>query len=147
MATSPAAARRSRLTQDACDVIEDFLSYDPLSRLGELTGGEADVQQHPFFVTCTNWTRLLSRQSEPPWLPQLSSGADTSNFEQTTVSRFHQTNTSSWASTPRLSCPRLLHRPLDSLLLYFPSAHLQIPADFLSEPPYDFPSTEWDADF
>jgi len=96
----------SRLTQDACDVIEDFLSYDPLSRLGELTGGEADVQQHPFFVTWTNWTRILSRQSEPPWLPQLSSGDGTSNFEQTTI-----------------------------------------PADFLSEPPYDFPSTEWDADF
>jgi len=71
----------SRLSQHACDLIEDVLCYDPLSRLGELTGGAEDVQRHAFFTAHTDWERLSHLQAEPPHVPQLLSKTDTSYFE------------------------------------------------------------------
>ena len=71
----------SRLSQDACDCIEDFLSYDPLSRLGELTGGSDDVRHHPFFKAHTEWDDLYHQRAKPPFVPQLKSKLDTSQFD------------------------------------------------------------------
>eukprot|EP00495_Collosphaeridae_sp_1-RS-2012_P006937 TRINITY_DN659_c0_g1_i3.p1 TRINITY_DN659_c0_g1~~TRINITY_DN659_c0_g1_i3.p1 ORF type:complete len:281 (-),score=42.43 TRINITY_DN659_c0_g1_i3:203-1045(-) len=60
------------LTSDAKDIIQRLISH-PKTRVNY-----AGIVKHPFFKLC-NWKNLMVH--EPPFLPDLASKVDTSNFE------------------------------------------------------------------
>lgn len=75
------------MSDAAKDLIRKLLSA-PDSRLGR--NGAAEVKEHAFFKN-SKWTFETIRITTPPFVPQLSSDDDTSNFEDVTSPR--DTNT------------------------------------------------------
>ncbi|CAH8485706.1 unnamed protein product [Dicrocoelium dendriticum] len=64
------------LSQVSRDILAQLLVKDPNSRLG---GGPRDVLEvmaHPFFLS-VNWDRLIRRDVEPPWKPDVVDDRDT----------------------------------------------------------------------
>ena len=74
----------SRLSADLCDAVRGFLKFDALNRLGCLTDAASDVKDHPFFAA-EDWDALLAQKTTPPFVPQLSSLTDTSNFDEAVI--------------------------------------------------------------
>lgn len=58
----------SRLMPETCEMIEALLAFDPLTRIGCLTSGAADVMAQPFFRS-VNWVALERRELPPPYMP------------------------------------------------------------------------------
>jgi protein kinase A len=54
---------------------------DRSARLGNLSGGAADVKGHAFFAD-VDWGDLYRREHEGPIVPKLSGGDDDSCFER-----------------------------------------------------------------
>ena len=71
----------SRLSPQICELIEQLLAWDPLTRLGCLTDGADDVQRLRFFRSI-DWAQLQKRAIPPPYTPDLSGGEDVSKFEE-----------------------------------------------------------------
>ncbi len=67
-----------------CDLIKRLLAWDPLTRMGCLTDGAADVKHHPFFGEIS-WEKLTDMELEPPHIPELRSTTDMSYFDDPTV--------------------------------------------------------------
>ena len=67
-----------------CDLIKRLLAWDPLTRMGCLTDGAADVKHHPFFGDIS-WEKLTDMELEPPHIPELRSTTDMSYFDDPTV--------------------------------------------------------------
>ena len=67
-----------------CDAVRGFLKFDALNRLGCLTDAASDVKDHPFFAA-EDWDALLAQKTTPPFVPQLSSLTDTSNFDEAVI--------------------------------------------------------------
>ena len=68
-----------RLAATTCDLIHALLAWQPLNRLGCLTGGAADVKAHALF-TGEDWAALLAQQRPAPYVPPLSHASDTAHF-------------------------------------------------------------------
>jgi len=67
----------------AVDLCMRLFAFEPMYRLGTLTGGAEDVRKHPFFVNAGfDWDALLAGKVTPPFLPKVSSATDVSNFEE-----------------------------------------------------------------
>ncbi|ORY96167.1 kinase-like domain-containing protein [Syncephalastrum racemosum] len=65
----------------ARDLLTHLLTTDLTSRYGNLKRGYHDITEHPWFADI-DFEQLLQRKVEPPYVPQLSSEGDTSNFEK-----------------------------------------------------------------
>jgi serine/threonine protein kinase len=65
----------------ARDLLTHLLTTDLTSRYGNLKRGYHDITEHPWFADI-DFEQLLQRKVQPPYVPQLSSEGDTSNFEK-----------------------------------------------------------------
>ena len=54
---------------------------DPDKRLGCLERGAQDVLDHPFFGEI-DFARLVAREMQPPFVPEVDHDEDVSNFEE-----------------------------------------------------------------
>ena len=71
-----AIPREANLSREVTDLIRKLVA-EPASRLGNR--GAEEIKRHPFF-SGLDWEGL--RDTEAPWVPQLSSEYDTSNFDK-----------------------------------------------------------------
>mmetsp|Transcript_26020 Transcript_26020/g.25618 ORF Transcript_26020/g.25618 Transcript_26020/m.25618 type:complete len:179 (+) Transcript_26020:739-1275(+) len=71
-----AIPREANLSRSVTDLIRRLIC-DHQNRLG--INGVEEIQRHPFFMGI-NWENL--RNSRAPWVPDLRSEVDTSNFDQ-----------------------------------------------------------------
>jgi cGMP-dependent protein kinase len=71
----------SRLSSEICELIEQLLAWDPLTRLGCLTDGANGIKRLGFFAKI-DWQKLYTQRIPPPYKPPLKSDDDFSNFEQ-----------------------------------------------------------------
>ena len=68
------------MTPEAHDLIANVCIVNPSQRLGNIQGGAERVKNHPFFRTI-DWEALYYRHMKGPIIPQLTSAADASNFD------------------------------------------------------------------
>lgn len=61
------------------DLIAGLLRRDPATRLGSGPDGVEAVKREPYFAEL-DFARLVEKQIEPPWRPQVESEIDHSNF-------------------------------------------------------------------
>ena len=115
-----------------CDLIKRLLAWDPLTRMGCLTDGAADVKHHPFFGEIS-WEKLTDMELEPPHIPELRSTTDMSYFDDPTV------------EPAFLNGMVIGSRPKPHP--HTPYPHLQVEPAFLNEPEYDYSANAWDIDF
>lgn len=72
------------MSREAKNFIRGLLEKDPLCRLGSGKSGEEDVKSDPLFKKYKiNWNEVFNKSSEPPFIPQIRSLIDTSNFDNT----------------------------------------------------------------
>lgn len=69
------------ISSDAQDLILALCTVDRSHRLGNLSGGAADVKSHPFFAS-VNWDDVYARLHNGPIIPKLSGASDDSCFER-----------------------------------------------------------------
>ena len=68
------------LSGEAQDLLTQLLERDPQKRLGCGPGDAADVKRQPFFK-CVDWDALFYCRLPPPFVPQIMSSIDTSQFD------------------------------------------------------------------
>ena len=64
----------------AKDLIKKLLTHDRTKRLGCLKGGAESIKTHKWFGRI-NWDAVGQKKIEPPFLPEVTSEMDTSNFD------------------------------------------------------------------
>ncbi|CAG8437068.1 10505_t:CDS:10 [Ambispora gerdemannii] len=64
----------------AKDLIKRLLTADLSKRYGNLKGGSEDIKRHSWFKG-VDWDRLLRREIQPPYIPNVSGDGDASNFD------------------------------------------------------------------
>ncbi|KAB5593266.1 Serine/Threonine kinase catalytic domain containing protein [Ceratobasidium theobromae] len=77
----------------AVDLMRGLLVTDLSLRLGNMSGGSADVFNHRWFAEVP-WERLANKEVQPPYVPQLGGDGDASQFErynEEDVSQYGQT--------------------------------------------------------
>jgi len=74
----------SRLSPAVCDVVEQLLAWDPLTRVGCLTDGAQDVKEHEYYASI-DWTKLYHGEIDPPHKPFLKDTNDVSLFDEPEV--------------------------------------------------------------
>ncbi|XP_054263597.1 cAMP-dependent protein kinase catalytic subunit beta-like [Macrosteles quadrilineatus] len=70
---------RSVFSSQLKSLLRGLLQKDVTFRLGNLKNGAEDVKKHPWFKNI-DWLQLLNRRVQPPYVPETSGPADTSNF-------------------------------------------------------------------
>mmetsp|Transcript_588 Transcript_588/g.1217 ORF Transcript_588/g.1217 Transcript_588/m.1217 type:complete len:787 (+) Transcript_588:181-2541(+) len=68
------------VSSDAKDVIKKLLTRRQASRLGNLSRGHLDVEDHPWFQAI-DFNKLNKRKLKAPFKPKLSNPLDTRNFD------------------------------------------------------------------
>lgn len=63
----------------AKDLIEKLLVADPNHRLGLLKSGIKELKNHIWFYGM-DWSKLMDKEIEPPWIPSLHGSMDHSNY-------------------------------------------------------------------
>ena len=58
----------------AKDLIQKLLVRNPAKRLGNLSNGPKDIQNHPWFGTM-DWKALPNKEIDAPWIPEIKEGA------------------------------------------------------------------------
>jgi serine/threonine protein kinase len=61
-------------------LIKKLLSFNPAFRLGTLSGGIDDIIRDPFFST-VDWEAIKKQEVPAPYVPPISGGLDSSNFD------------------------------------------------------------------
>jgi len=74
------------LTPNAKDLLKKLLSKQVENRLGYGDGDAQAVKDHKFF-TGVDWDQVLARKTQPPFLPNLRSEDDVSNFDDEFTSK------------------------------------------------------------
>jgi len=64
--------------KDARNLITRLLSREPESRLG--SNGAEEIKKHPFFKSI-DWKKLLAKQIQPPFKPNVNSAVDCSTVD------------------------------------------------------------------
>ncbi|KAL7517982.1 hypothetical protein ACHAWX_002850 [Stephanocyclus meneghinianus] len=70
----------NKVTRSAIEFIWGLLQRRPSERLGCLAGGYRDIKRHAWFQE-VNFGKLIKKQIQAPWVPEVSDPLDTSNFE------------------------------------------------------------------
>ena len=65
---------------DAKDLINKLLVRRQAARIGNLSRGHRDIQDHPWFKDIT-WTSLLRKKIAAPWVPEIKDPFDASHFD------------------------------------------------------------------
>ncbi|KAG8893957.1 Serine/threonine kinase [Tulasnella sp. 408] len=68
------------MPRDAVSMLQKLLTRDPNQRLGSGRSDAEEIALHPFFKD-TNWEDVLNKRIPPPYVPIVTSAADTSNFD------------------------------------------------------------------
>jgi len=70
----------SKVNEDARDVIKKLLTRRQASRIGNLSRGHLDIQDHPWFASL-DFEKLTNRKLRSPWKPKLTNPLDSRNFD------------------------------------------------------------------
>ena len=68
------------VSYDARDLLKKLLKHNPAERLGTGAGDMHDIMAHAFFKTI-DFDRLMRREIQPKFKPNVKSATDTSNFD------------------------------------------------------------------
>ena len=86
------------ITPDANDFVRKLLRRPVERRLGSARGA-AELKAHPFFHD-TDWDAVLARQCTPPYLPEVKSETDVTNFDTMFTSRSPRESNNAAAHSP-----------------------------------------------
>lgn len=68
------------MPRDSVSVLQKLLTREPEARLGSGPTDAQEIMNQPFFRNI-NWDDVYHKRIQPPFLPQISSATDTSNFD------------------------------------------------------------------
>jgi serine/threonine protein kinase len=68
------------MPRDSVSILQKLLTRDPDQRLGSGPTDAQEVMNQPFFRNI-NWDDIYHKRVQPPFLPQIKSATDTSNFD------------------------------------------------------------------
>jgi len=68
------------MPRDSVSILQKLLTREPDQRLGSGPTDAQEIMSQPFFRT-TNWDDIYQKRVQPPFLPQIKSATDTSNFD------------------------------------------------------------------
>ncbi|KAK4154557.1 hypothetical protein C8A00DRAFT_32681 [Chaetomidium leptoderma] len=68
------------MPRDSVAILQKLLTREPDQRLGSGPTDAQEIMSQPFFRNI-NWDDIYHKQIEPPFLPQIKSATDTSNFD------------------------------------------------------------------
>lgn len=71
----------STVKPEAKELLMGLLTKDPNRRLGSGPGDAEDIKVKSFFASI-DWEKLFNHQIEPPWVPEIQSKSDTSQFDK-----------------------------------------------------------------
>lgn len=69
----------SNFPKDAKSLVKHLLVADLTKRFGNLKDGVKDIKEHRWFLTF-DWDTLVKKKKQPPYIPEVKSEGDTSNF-------------------------------------------------------------------
>ncbi|KAI9836412.1 MAG: Serine/threonine kinase [Sarea resinae] len=69
------------MPRDSVSILQKLLTREPELRLGSGPTDAAEIMSQPFFRN-VNWEDVYHKRIQPPFLPQITSATDTSNFDQ-----------------------------------------------------------------
>lgn len=70
----------NKVNRSAIEFVWGLLQRRPAERLGCLAGGYRDIKKHAWLQE-VNFGKLLKKQIQAPWVPDVTDPLDTSNFE------------------------------------------------------------------
>ncbi|KFZ14645.1 hypothetical protein V501_03144 [Pseudogymnoascus sp. VKM F-4519 (FW-2642)] len=68
------------MPRDSVSILQKLLTREPEARLGSGPTDAQEIMNQPFFQKI-NWDDVYNKRIQPPFLPQISSATDTSNFD------------------------------------------------------------------
>lgn len=68
------------MPRDSVSILQKLLTREPDQRLGSGPTDAQEVMSQPFFRNI-NWDDIYHKRVQPPFLPQIKSATDTSNFD------------------------------------------------------------------
>ena len=68
------------MPRDSVSILQKLLTREPDQRLGSGPTDAQEVMDQPFFRNI-NWDDIYHKRVQPPFLPQIKSATDTSNFD------------------------------------------------------------------
>jgi classical protein kinase C len=68
------------MPRDSVSILQKLLTREPDQRLGSGPTDAQEVMSQPFFRNI-NWDDIFHKRVPPPFLPQIKSATDTSNFD------------------------------------------------------------------
>ncbi|KAM0265146.1 hypothetical protein ACHAQJ_000299 [Trichoderma viride] len=68
------------MPRDSVSILQKLLTREPDQRLGSGPTDAAEVMTQPFFRNI-NWDDIYHKRVQPPFIPQIKSATDTSNFD------------------------------------------------------------------
>lgn len=68
------------MPRDSVSILQKLLTREPDQRLGSGPTDAQEVMSQPFFRNI-NWDDIFHKRIPPPFLPQIKSATDTSNFD------------------------------------------------------------------
>jgi serine/threonine protein kinase len=68
------------MPRDSVSILQKLLTREPDQRLGSGPTDAQEIMSQPFFRNI-NWDDVYHKRISPPFLPQISSATDTSNFD------------------------------------------------------------------
>ena len=68
------------MPRDSVSILQKLLTREPDQRLGSGPTDAQEIMSQPFFRS-TNWDDIYHKRVQPPFLPQIKSATDTSNFD------------------------------------------------------------------
>lgn len=68
------------MPRDSVSILQKLLTREPDQRLGSGPTDAQEIMSQPFFRNI-NWDDIYHKRVEPPFLPQITSATDTSNFD------------------------------------------------------------------
>ena len=77
----------TEMSSEAKDLISKLCEVNPAKRLGNLSGGAADVKEHPWFKS-THWHQLYKREVNGPIIPRVSSNVSRARLQTLVSVRF-----------------------------------------------------------
>ena len=68
------------MPRDSVSILQKLLTREPDQRLGSGPTDAQEIMSQPFFRNI-NWDDVYHKRIQPPFLPQITSATDTSNFD------------------------------------------------------------------